>query len=149
MEITEVNVRLLDSRNDKLRAFCSITIDNAFVVRDLKVIDGTKGFFVAMPSRKITCRCIKCRTKNFVKSNFCNECGTKMAHTVVPDKDGHPKIYADIAHPINTPCRDMIQDKVLIAYKSEREKSKKVSYPPSGRGVVSDVDVDMDGNITD
>ncbi|MBI4833986.1 MAG: septation protein SpoVG family protein [Planctomycetes bacterium] len=141
MEISEVNIRLLDSRNDKLRAFCSITIDNAFVVRDLKVIDGAKGIFVAMPSRKITCRCIKCRTKNFVKSNFCNECGTKMVHAIVPDKTGRPKIYADIAHPINSQCRNMIQDKVLAAFHAEKQNSKKEGYKPPV-GAVSHDDIE-------
>lgn len=141
MEISEVSIRLLHSRNDKLRAFCSITIDNAFVVRDLKVIDGSKGIFVAMPSRKITCRCLKCRTKNFVKSNFCNECGTKTANITALDKNGRPKIYADIAHPINTQCRDMIQDKVLAAYKAEQENSKKEGYKPAvGATAPDDVD---------
>ena len=61
MEITEIKVRLMDRRDPKLKAFCSITLDNAFVVRDLKVIDGVKGPFVAMPNRKLTDRCPNCR----------------------------------------------------------------------------------------
>ncbi|MBI3018892.1 MAG: septation regulator SpoVG [Deltaproteobacteria bacterium] len=50
MEITEVRVFPVDE--DKLKAYVTITIDNCFVVRDLKIIDGTKGLFVAMPSKK-------------------------------------------------------------------------------------------------
>lgn len=50
MNITEV--RVFPVENDKLKAFVTITIDNCFVVRDLKVISGTSGLFVAMPSRK-------------------------------------------------------------------------------------------------
>ena len=50
MEITEVKVTLRDE--EKLKAFASITFDNAFVVRGLKVIAGVKGYFVSMPSRK-------------------------------------------------------------------------------------------------
>ena len=42
MEITEVRIKLMDANGDKLRAFCSITIDNDFVIRDLKVIEGLK-----------------------------------------------------------------------------------------------------------
>ncbi len=53
LNITEVRVRKV-SGDGKLKAFASITIDNAFVVHDLKVIEGKKGFFVAMPSRKTT-----------------------------------------------------------------------------------------------
>ncbi len=50
MEITEVRVFPVDE--EKLKAYVTITIDNCFVVRDLKVIEGTKGLFVAMPSKK-------------------------------------------------------------------------------------------------
>jgi stage V sporulation protein G len=50
VEITEVRITLRDE--DKLKAFASITIDNCFVVRGLKVINGTQGYFVSMPSRR-------------------------------------------------------------------------------------------------
>ncbi|MBM3318657.1 MAG: septation regulator SpoVG [Candidatus Eisenbacteria bacterium] len=50
MKITEVRISLRD--DDKLKAFVSITLDNCFVIRGLKVIKGHKGLFVAMPSRK-------------------------------------------------------------------------------------------------
>lgn len=50
MEITEVRLTLRSE--EKLKAFVSITFDNAFVVRGLKVIDGNTGMFVAMPSRR-------------------------------------------------------------------------------------------------
>jgi stage V sporulation protein G len=50
MQITEIRISL---RNDnKLKAFASITLDNCFVIRGLKIIEGAKGVFVAMPSRK-------------------------------------------------------------------------------------------------
>lgn len=50
MDITEVRVFPVDE--EKLKAYVTITIDNCFVVRDLKIIEGTKGLFVAMPSKK-------------------------------------------------------------------------------------------------
>jgi stage V sporulation protein G len=50
MKITEVKVFAVNE--DRLKAYVSITIDNAFVVRDLKIIQGTSGLFVAMPSKK-------------------------------------------------------------------------------------------------
>lgn len=50
MTITEVKV--FPVNEDRLKAYVSITIDDCFVVRDLKVIDGTGGLFVAMPSKK-------------------------------------------------------------------------------------------------
>ena len=54
MVITEVRIKLCEENNERLLAFCSVTFDNSFVVRDLKIIEGTKGMFVAMPSRKLT-----------------------------------------------------------------------------------------------
>jgi stage V sporulation protein G len=51
MEITEVKVFPVQN-NDKLKAYASVVFDNCFVVRDLRVINGTSGLFVAMPSRK-------------------------------------------------------------------------------------------------
>ena len=50
MEITEVKLTLRGE--DKLKAFVSVTFDNCFVVRGLKVISGKEGYFVSMPSRK-------------------------------------------------------------------------------------------------
>lgn len=52
MNITDVRVRLLQKEDSKLKAVASITIDNVFVVHDIKVIEGSQGFFVNMPSRK-------------------------------------------------------------------------------------------------
>ncbi len=60
MEITEVRIKLMEEPGERLKAFCSITFDNCFVVRDLKIIDGTNGPFVAMPSRKLTSHCANC-----------------------------------------------------------------------------------------
>ena len=60
MEITEVRIKLMEDSEDRLRAFCSITFDHSFVVRDLKIIEGANGPFVAMPSRKMSARCGRC-----------------------------------------------------------------------------------------
>lgn len=80
MNITDVRVRKI-AKEGKMKAVVSVTIDNEFVVHDIKVIEGEKGLFIAMPSRKST--------------------------------DGE---YRDIAHPINTATRDMLQTIVLDAY---------------------------------
>jgi len=53
---TEVRIKLMEDNNERLLAFCSITFDDMFVIRDLKIIEGGKGSFVAMPSRKLTDR---------------------------------------------------------------------------------------------
>ncbi len=79
MRVSEVRIKLMNDPQDRLLAFCSITFDACFVIRDLKIIRGTKGPFVAMPSRKLTDRCPRCGGKNTLRSAFCNHCGRKLA----------------------------------------------------------------------
>ncbi|NLF67872.1 MAG: stage V sporulation protein G [Candidatus Anammoximicrobium sp.] len=129
MEITEVRNKLMEDSDDRLRAFCSITFDNSFVVRDLKIIDGTSGPFVAMPSRKLTGHCPKCHAKNHLRARYCNQCGhAQPQERAVRDPEGRAKLYADIAHPINSACREMIQTRVIAEYKSELERAKEPGY---------------------
>ncbi len=129
MDISEIRIKLMDDPNDRLQAFCSITFDGCFVIRDLKIIQGTKGSFVAMPSRKLTDRCPRCSTKNCLRSRFCSECGVRLEEErASKNNDGRAKLYADIAHPINSECRDLIQRKVLEAYAIELERSKLPGY---------------------
>lgn len=80
MKITDVRVRKM-TQDSKMKAIVSITIDDEFVVHDIKVIEGEKGLFIAMPSKKAS--------------------------------DGE---YRDIAHPINSDTRDMIQRVILESY---------------------------------
>ena len=80
MQITDVRVRKIE-KEGKMKAIVSITMDNEFVIHDIKVIEGEKGLFIAMPSRKAA--------------------------------DGE---YRDIAHPINSATRDMIQSVILSKY---------------------------------
>ena len=129
MVITEVRIKLMEDNNERLQAFCSVTFDDAFVVRDLKIIEGTKGSFVAMPSRKLTDRCHQCGCKNHLRARFCNQCGHKLNEDRASrDPDGRAKLHADIAHPINSACREVIQSAVLKAFQLEREKSKLPGY---------------------
>lgn len=88
MQITDVRVRKIE-KEGKMKAIVSITIDNEFVVHDIKVIEGEKGLFIAMPSRKAA--------------------------------DGE---YRDIAHPINSGTRDMIQTVILDKYESAALESQ-------------------------
>ncbi len=131
MVITEVRIKLMDdgNENERLQAFCSVTFDDAYVVRDLKIIEGTKGSFVAMPSRKLTDRCGGCGSKNHLRARFCNACGGKLDEDrATRDADGRVKLHADIAHPINSACREVIQSALLKAYHSEKERSKQPGY---------------------
>lgn len=52
MKISDVRIRFVKKEDSKLKAVASITIDDCFVVHDIKVIEGTDGRFIAMPSRK-------------------------------------------------------------------------------------------------
>src|SRR5271163_3618858 len=127
--ITEVRIKLMEDNNERLQAFCSVTFDDAFVVRDLKIIEGTKGPFVAMPSRKLTDRCSHCGCKNHLRARFCNSCGSKLDEDrATRDADGRIKLHADIAHPINSACREVIQSAVLKAFTAEKERAKQPGY---------------------
>lgn len=81
MNITKVSIRHVDM--NKVKAIASITIDEDFVVHDLRVVEGERGLFVAMPSRKLP------------SGNF-----------------------RDVAHPINSETREMVQSIVLEEYKN-------------------------------
>ncbi|MEZ6135659.1 MAG: SpoVG family protein [Pirellulaceae bacterium] len=129
VDITEVRIKLMEESEDRLRAFCSITFDNCFVVRDLKIIEGSQGPFVAMPSRKLTNRCGRCGNKNHIRSNYCNNCGSKIRDLRDSrDEDAPNKLYADVAHPINQTCRDLIQTHVVEEYVLELERAKLPGY---------------------
>ena len=80
MQITDVRVRKV-AKEGKLKAVVSITMDEEFVVHDIKVIEGEKGLFIAMPSKKAL------------------------------DEE-----YRDIAHPINSRTRELIQNIILEKY---------------------------------
>ena len=51
MQVTDVRIRVID-RDSKMKAIASVTFDDCFVVHDIKVIEGEKGLFIAMPSKK-------------------------------------------------------------------------------------------------
>jgi stage V sporulation protein G len=129
MEITEVRIKLMEDSDDRLQAFCSITFDDCFVVRDLKIIDGSNGPFVAMPSRKLTGHCPKCGCKNHLRAAYCNQCGQRLEEErAARDPEGRVKLYADVAHPINANCRELIQERVIAEFRYELDRSQQPGY---------------------
>lgn len=82
MNVTDVRVRKINL-DGKMKAIVSVTLDDAFVIHDVKVVEGQNGLFVAMPSRK------------------------------TPEGE-----FRDIAHPITTSAREIIQLAVLEAYQN-------------------------------
>ena len=129
MDITEVRIKLINDPSERLLAFCSITLGGSFVVRDLKIIVGPSGPYVAMPSRKLSAHCPACGFKNSLRAVYCNQCGKKQAETPVPrDAEGRPRLYADIAHPINATAREAIQQRIVKEYEAELERAKAPGY---------------------
>ncbi len=124
MEITEVRVFLKEGQDKKLKAYATVTFDNAFVVRNIKVIQGSSGYFIAMPSRKLKLSCPKCHFKNEVGSKFCNQCGGGIHPQAVgdlEDRDAKSE-HRDIAHPITQDFREYLQNKILEAFNQEMSK---------------------------
>lgn len=80
MKITEVRVKPVSG--DKLKAYATVTFDECFLISDIKIIEGPKGLFLSMPSKK--------------------------------KKDGK---FRDIAHPINTDFRKLMEETVIAKYK--------------------------------
>ncbi|MCK5450726.1 MAG: septation protein SpoVG family protein [Candidatus Omnitrophica bacterium] len=129
MKITEVRIFSTESRDGKLKAFATMTFDDWFVVRNVKVIQGSNGLFVAMPSRKAVSSCSKCQFKNAIGSKYCNHCGAPIKETYNTREAGHHDSQAehmDIAHPITQECRVYIQDMILEAYNKEQGGQAKV-----------------------
>lgn len=83
MTITDTRIRLMEQDCGNLKAVASVTFDDSFVVHDIKVINGDKGLFIAMPSKR--------------------------------DGEGN---FKDIAHPINSETRYMVQEAVLDKYEA-------------------------------
>jgi len=131
MEISEVRIKLVENKDDRLKAFCSVTLDDEFVVRDIKIIEGGGGFFVAMPSRKMSDHCETCGGKNHLRAKYCNSCGEVLQdNRAKKDFKGRTKLHADIAHPINAVCRQRVQRSVVEAFKKEIELSRLPGYQP-------------------
>ncbi len=129
MEITEVRIFLKDSADKKLKAYATITLDDVFVVRNIKVIEGTNGVFIAMPSRKLKTPCPKCGSRNEARSKYCNQCASSLPLISQPitgesQAQDMQSDHKDIAHPITQEFREYLQKKVLIAYESAKNKDK-------------------------
>jgi stage V sporulation protein G len=132
VKITEIRIKLTGDPRNKLKAYCSVTFDDAFVVRDLKIIEGGRGPFVAMPSRKLCDHCSKCGHKNHLRAGFCNQCGQRLdPDRAARDARGRSRLHADLAHPINSACRIELHRAVVRAYGEEVENSQKAGYKPA------------------
>jgi len=121
MEITEIRVFPKEGQDKKLKAYTTVTFDNVFVVRNIKVIQGGNGLFIAMPSRKMKASCPKCGGKNEVGSKFCNHCGASLKEggSSASEVSDARAEHRDIAHPITQQFREYLQKEILAAYEKE------------------------------
>jgi len=133
MDLTEVRINLCGGKPSRLKAFCSLTFDDTFVIRDVKLIDGNDGLFLAMPSRKLSDHCPACGEKNHLRARYCNNCGRRLneeryLHYRSGNGSSRLKLHADIAHPISAGCREKIEQRVIEAYDRELERSRQPGY---------------------
>src|SRR4051794_15319281 len=135
MRLTDIRIKLCESQNqnNRLKAFCALTFDNTFVIRDVKLIEGNDGLFLAMPSRKLADHCPHCSEKNHLRARYCNNCGHRLNEDRSQQYRGgngsqRVKLHADIAHPINAGCRAEIERRVLREFEREMERSKQPGY---------------------
>ena len=133
MQLTDIRIKLSDDQGSRLKAFCALTFDRTFVVRDVKLIDGNDGIFLAMPSRKLSDHCGRCGDKNHLRARYCNNCGGRLdenRYLRAHQGEGHlrVKLHADIAHPINVDCRHEIERRVIGAFHQELVRSKMPGY---------------------
>ena len=120
MKITETRIFIKEGKDKKLKAYATVTLDDAFVVRNIKVIQGASGMFIAMPSRKIKFPCSRCGFKNEVGSRYCNQCAAELAPVSDEDMARDAKAeHRDIAHPISQQFRDYLQSEIINAYQLE------------------------------
>ncbi len=91
MDITDIRVRKINLEG-RMKAIVSVTFDDALVIHDVKVVEGDKGLFVAMPSKKM------------------------------PDGE-----YKDIAHPISSQAREVIQTAVLAVYEEAKAEAERAA----------------------
>ena len=108
----------------RLKAYATLTFDGCFVVRNIKIIEGKSGLFVAMPSHKPKTACGRCQFKNDIGGRYCCQCGSSLSRPIeravalsgeLPESQAH----RDIAHPITAEYRQYLQQKVLAAYDAE------------------------------
>ncbi len=123
MDVTEIRIFPKEGQDKKLKAYVSVTFDDVFVVRDIKVIQGTEGLFIAMPSRKAKEACPECRGRNDIGSKYCGHCGGLLTGAQKTRSGRSQADHRDIAHPITQAFRDYLQSKVLEAYHQEIQSS--------------------------
>jgi len=101
MEITNVGIALKNTEGT-LRAYASVTFDDEFVVKDIKITETENGLAMSMPRRKI-------KLKEEVDET---------------DPEVRARLYKDVAHPINSRAREKIEKAIFAKYEEELKKAQ-------------------------
>jgi stage V sporulation protein G len=132
VNVTDARVRLAteeERRDGHLLAYVSIVLDDALVLKDLRLIEGARGPFVAFPSKKLCDRCPGCGNRNHLRGRFCSRCGVPLAaDRARKDADGKSRLFVDVAHPICARTRETIEAAVFHAYGREVELAAMPGY---------------------
>ena len=126
MRITNVEIKLAAAVERPCLAYATITFDGCFIVRDLRIIAGANGPIVVMPDRVKCDHCPACRHKTPIMDKFCGKCGLRLAvgRDVALEvmANGKAKRYYDVAHPLNSSCREVVNAAVLGEFRRCREE---------------------------
>ena len=99
MEITSVWVRKNKNEESRMKAKVSVTLDDCFIIRDIRIVEGKNGLFIQMPSKRVN------RTPKETE-----------------ETEERVSNYVDIVHPINKETRTMFEDAIFEAYNNYKEE---------------------------
>ncbi len=123
MQITEVKIQLKDDVDKRLKAYATVTFDDSFVVRNIKIIEGRQGLFIAMPSRRIRVSCPNCHARNEISNKYCAQCGKELPPQPEKTPEQIQSEHKDIAHPIRQDFRQYMQQEIISAYEKARSEA--------------------------
>ncbi len=121
MEITDVRIFVKPGGEKRLRGYAVVTFDGVFVVRNIKIVEGPSGLFIAMPSRRIKAPCPACGHKNEAGARYCQQCGALQEAASGGAREAREE-HRDIAHPVTQTFREHLQKKILDAYAAQTER---------------------------
>lgn len=111
IEITEISIRKPQYPDSRLLAFVTVIFENSFAVTDLRLLQLKDGPFLAMPSKKATTPCPKCKRKNTFDARYCAKCGLLL--------EFKEEEHFDVSFPINNNFRKFMLESILKAYQEE------------------------------
>jgi stage V sporulation protein G len=134
-KITSVRVKVIhDNRANpatRLHGFARITLDDSYVIDNLRILESGHGFFVAMPSRKLCdpCPSPTCSYKNHLRAAYCNHCGIALnPRRDSPRLSSSADLFADVVFPLNASTRRKLHAAVFAEFVAEFDRSMQPGY---------------------